>query len=377
MSARIISLACVTPAHFAQQSQAADFGVRAGGLGEEKARFARVIYGRSGVDQRASTLLRSSTETGQPLDQDFIPTGGCGPSTGARMDRYVSDAKTLALRAAGHALERATSLGVASGEITHVITVSCTGFAAPGVDHELIERLGLPRTVRRLHVGYMGCHGAINALGVAKAFASEEHSEDVRILLVCVELCSLHFQAGDRADQIVANALFADGAAACVISGSPVARGDCVRAVGGCVFPDSAGAMAWRIGDQGFEMTLGESVPRLIEERLKEWLSGWLDSTGRSLDALVRAGRWAVHPGGPRILDAVQRALGLSDDAMRASRAILREYGNMSSPTVLFILERLRQASGGVARPSMAGDAPGTVLLAFGPGLSVEAALLD
>ncbi|MBX9736401.1 MAG: hypothetical protein K2X32_05695, partial [Phycisphaerales bacterium] len=207
--------------------------------------------------------------------------------------------------------------------------------------------------------------------------ASEEHSENVRILLVCVELCSLHFQAGDRADQIVANALFADGAAACVISGSPEARGDCVRAVGGCVFPDSAGAMAWRIGDQGFEMTLGESVPRLIEERLKEWLSGWLDSTGRSLDALVHQGRWAVHPGGPRILDAVQRTLGLSDDAMRASRAILREYGNMSSPTVLFILERLRQASGGVAGTSVADDASGTVLLAFGPGLSVEAALLD
>jgi len=323
-----------------------------------------VIYRRSGIERRASCLLEGPTEDGDRLEQSFL-TGGVGargPTTAARMERYARESVALGLAAARGALEGD------AGAVTHIVTVSCTGFIAPGVDHALIERLGLSRTVRRLHVGYMGCHGAINALSAARAIVRSEPAS--RVLVVCVELCSLHFQAGERQDQIVANALFADGAAAMVVAEATAewAALGLVAGTGGCVFPDSGGAMGWRVGDHGFEMTLAESVPRLIGEHLRPWLTGWLDREGWSLRELVENGAWAVHPGGPRVLEAVASALGLSERAMRASREVLSQHGNMSSPTVLFILERLKRSAETAARP--------TVLIAFGPGLSAEAALL-
>jgi predicted naringenin-chalcone synthase len=283
------------------------------------------------------------------------------------MARYAADATALAHRAAVAAIDESGRSGVSASDITHIVTVSCTGFTAPGIDHALIDRLGLGRTVRRLHIGYMGCHGAINALAAARAIVlSEPHAH---VLVVCVELCSLHFQPTGRPDQVVANALFADGAAAMVITAdaarTPLAR---IASTGGCVFKDSADAMAWRIGDHGFEMTLGESVPRLIADYLRPWLAAWLDGQNQSLDELVDCGNWAIHPGGPRILDAVAASLGLCQESTRSSRHVLASYGNMSSPTVLFILDRFVRKGIGSSRP--------TVLVAFGPGLSVEAALL-
>lgn len=321
-----------------------------------------MIYRRSGVERRGSCLLEGPTVDGERLEQSFLTSGvgPRGPTTAARMERYGEEAAALGLEAARGALE-------GDGKaVTHIVTVSCTGFIAPGIDHALIERLGLSRTVRRLHVGYMGCHGAINALAAARAIVRSEPAS--RVLVVCVELCSLHFQAGERPDQIVANALFADGAAALVVAAADGPSLGVLAGTGGCVFPDSEGAMAWRIGDHGFEMTLAESVPRLIGEHLRPWLSGWLDSQGLSQRDLVESGAWAVHPGGPRVLEAVASALGLSESAMRASREVLSRHGNMSSPTVLFILDRLRHEAAMAGRP--------TVLMAFGPGLSVEAALL-
>lgn len=364
VSAAVISLCCVTPRHSAGQLSAARFAAEAGGLGPEAARFAEVIYRRSWIEHRASCLLEGPTVDGEPLEQSFLTSGvgPRGPTTAARMERYGREAVALGLEAARGAL-------AGDGRaVTHIVTVSCTGFIAPGIDHALIERLGLPPTVQRLHVGYMGCHGAINALAAARAIVRSEPAS--RVLVVCVELCSLHFQAGERPDQIVANALFADGAAAMIVAAGAAGRASMgvVAATGSCVFPDSAGAMAWRVGDHGFEMTLAESVPRLIGEHLRPWLAGWLDRQGQSLRELVENGAWAVHPGGPRVLEAVATSLGLSEQAMRASRGVLSQHGNMSSPTVLFILERLQRDAATAGRP--------TVLIAFGPGLSVETALL-
>lgn len=360
----IVSLCCVTPRHSAGQREAARFAVEAGGLSGDSARFAEVIYRRSGVERRASCLLEATSAEGERLVQGFLTggSGGLGPTTGERMARYGVEAVELACLAARGALE---GVGGAGG-ISHIVTVSCTGFAAPGIDHALIERLGLDRTVRRLHIGYMGCHGAVNGLAAARAIVRSEPAS--RVLLVCVELCSLHFQASERPDQIVANALFADGAAAAVIAAVDGPSLGVIAGTGGCVFPSSSEAMGWKIGDHGFEMTLAESVPKLIGEHLRPWLAAWLDKEGMSLSELVSSGAWAVHPGGPRVLDAVAASLGLNDEAMRASRSVLAEHGNMSSPTVLFIVERLKRDGNGAGQP--------TVVLAFGPGLSVEAALL-
>ncbi|MBY0398201.1 MAG: type III polyketide synthase, partial [Thermoleophilia bacterium] len=167
-----------------------------------------------------------------------------------------------------------------------------------------------------------------------------------------------------------------DGAAAAVVTAGAERAGLAllgrIAAAGGCVCKDSADAMGWKIGDHGFEMTLSESVPRLIARNLRPWLTAWLDSHDRSLAELVERGDWAVHPGGPRVLDAVAAALDLSERAISPSREVLAEHGNMSSPTVLFILQRLLRGRDG---PPPAAPRP-TVLLAFGPGLSIEAALL-
>ena len=275
------------------------------------------------------------------------------------MQRYAEEALPLAGAAAEQALDNAA---LPPAAVTHLVTVSCTGFFAPGLDIGLIKRLGLPPTVGRLHVGFMGCHGTLNALRAAQAWVD---ADPAAVVLVCaVELCSLHFQYGCDPDKLVANALFADGAAALV--GRSATGGDeawRVVAAGSYLMPDAEDGMTWRIGNHGFQMTLSPRVPDLIGAHLRPWLEAWLASLGRRLEDL---NSWAVHPGGPRILTSVAKALGLPEAALATSAEILAECGNMSSPTVLFILQRLQQQ--GARRPCLA--------LGFGPGLVAEAALV-
>lgn len=320
------------------------------------------LYRRAGVTARGSVLLDAREPS---TAQSFFPSASTpadrGPGTAARLARFALEAPPLAHRAAAAALADA---GLRAPDITHLVTASCTGFSAPGVDAALIASLGLRPTVLRTHVGFMGCHGALNALRVAKAFA--ESGPDARVLVVAVELCSLHFHYAPTPDQTVANALFADGAAAAVISAThshdpphPLRLAES----GSCLLPDSGDAMTWTIGDHGFEMTLSPRVPDLIARHLAPWLRTWLDSQRLGV---ADVGSWAIHPGGPRVVSSVLEALDLPPAAGDASRAVLAARGNMSSPTVLFILDHLRRAS--APRP--------TVLLAFGPGLTAEAALL-
>jgi predicted naringenin-chalcone synthase len=246
--------------------------------------------------------------------------------------------------------------------LTHLITVSCTGFFAPGVDYTLMRELGLAATIQRTHVGFMGCHGALNGLRVAQAFARSDPAS--RILLCAVELCSLHCHYGTDPQKMIGNAIFSDGCAAVV--GVPHAAGQAdswkIIGTGSFLIPDSADAMTWTIGDHGFEMTLSKRVPSLIARHLRPALESWLEHSGRRLSD-IRS--WAIHPGGPRILDAAQHALGLTTDHTATSRDVFSEFGNMSSPTILFIIDRLRRQN--APRPCLA--------LAFGPGLIAEAVL--
>jgi alpha-pyrone synthase len=346
------------------------------------------IYASAGVARRFQIIgflamqdaLNGSNETGSP----FLPTvanDGVGPTTAERMKVYTEEAGPLALRASADALSDSELF---PSSITHLVTVSCTGFAAPGVDYALINGLALNPTVQRTHIGFMGCHGAMNALRVANAFATADPA--ARVLVCAVELCSLHYYYGSAADKLVANAIFADGAAAVVgrqgtedkiqetetqkHSGIGVFPDSCppnhdpwfLRASGSCLIPDSAADMNWSVGDHGFEMTLSRRVPGLIAKHLRPWLESWLSDNGLSLGD-VRS--WAIHPGGPKILSAVQESLCLSQETMAASWSVFADFGNMSSPTVLFVLDRLRQAN--APRPCVA--------LGFGPGLVAEAAL--
>jgi predicted naringenin-chalcone synthase len=351
------------PEHAISQEEAVEIHSTLCEIDPERARTLRALYRRSGVAKRHSVLLERSC--GPLMErQTFYPPArddrDAGPPTAQRMRRYEAEAPALAGSAACAALSAA---GVAAAEVSHVVTVSCTGFAAPGIDTRLVESLGLSASTPRTHVGFMGCHGAINGLKVADSLVRA--SPDAVVLLCSVELCSLHFSYGWNPEMMVPNALFADGAAAVV--GRAARERDpatwTVASFATLLIPGTSDDMSWRIGDHGFSMTLSARVPDLVRDCVGDWLRGWLAESDLALEDVAS---WAVHPGGPRILSAVEAAVGLAKDRTRVSRGILSEYGNMSSATVLFTLDRLRAAD--APRPCVA--------LALGPGLVAEAALI-
>ena len=362
MSLALLGLGTAVPLYSIEQRDAARLANVLYPGDSDRERLVATLYERMRIQKRGSVLLGPGKNEG-PEQFFFPPARGefdRGPTTEERMECYIEEAGALALASARRALEES---GIATSRLTHLVTVSCTGFKAPGLDVMLIRELGLDPAVARTHIGFMGCHGAINGLRVAQAFADAVPSS--RVLLVAVELCSLHFSYGGEREKIVVNGLFADGAGAVVVGRESTRAGDAweLKATGSTLFPDSEEAMSWRVGNHGFEMTLSPRVPDLIASHLGPWLERWLVQRGLALHQ-IRS--WAVHPGGPKVLDAVSEALGLSREATFVSREILREFGNMSSATTLFILERLRRqkASG----PCLA--------LAFGPGLAAEVALL-
>jgi predicted naringenin-chalcone synthase len=362
MSLAIHGLASAVPAHAMSQDQAAALACDVVCRTDQQRRLVNVLYRRSGVENRNTVLphrlAMNWLHASEPDGGDAPGAATLGPSTRERMQYFAELAAPLALEAARGAL---AASGAARSEITHLVTVTCTGFAAPGVDTALVKELELRPTTQRVQVGFMGCHGAINGLRVAQGLAAGD--ANARVLLCAVELCSLHYRFRWDPERLVANAIFGDGAAA-LVGGAAIASDDRWKllATGSVLLPDSADAMTWNIGDHGFEMTLQPQVPDLIEQHLRPWLEDWLAEHGLDMSSI---GSWAVHPGGPRILAAVEEALGLPREATEVSREILARHGNMSSPTVLFILERLlRQAA---RRPCVA--------LGFGPGMFAEGAI--
>jgi predicted naringenin-chalcone synthase len=362
MTMHVAGYATATPPRALQLDQGVRLAHACNCTTDRERRLVTALYRRSNVRTRGSVLLGYGNGSSGGRNQDDLHAfygrpaagDGHGPTVAQRMRTYAEHALPLARTTAGQAIERA---GLTPDRIDHLITVSCTGFSAPGLDVHLIKDLRLRPDVGRTMIGFMGCHGAINGLRVASALPGSA------VLLCAVELCTLHFQYGWDPQQIVSNALFADGAAALV--GTARTRHGAPRlvATGSCVLPDSLDDMTWTVGNHGFAMTLSPRVPALIRTHLRPWLTSWLDERGYAIDAVDG---WAIHPGGPRIISAVESALALPRGAGDLSREVLAECGNMSSPTVLFLLERLWQQG---RRP--------VVALAFGPGLVAEAALFD
>ncbi|MCR9294781.1 MAG: type III polyketide synthase [bacterium] len=352
----VLAIGTALPEYTLSPDETAEMSQRLVCRNEREARLMRAMLRHSRVTNRHTCVPHQLAY--QWLDEEGGASSNPGPTTRERMEWYAAHAGPLAAISSAQALDRA---GISAAEISHLVTVSCTGFDAPGVDIHLIQKLGLQPTTQRVHVGYMGCHGALNGLRVASAFAGSQ--PEARVLLAATELCSLHFRFQWQDESILANALFADGSAA-LVGGSTVGTGNFrVVASGSCLVPDSQDAMTWSVGNHGFEMTLSSRVPVLIGEYLVPWLESWLHQHDLRLS---QVGSWAVHPGGPKILSAVESALELDDDALLHSRAVLQQLGNMSSPTLLFILQRMLDAD--VPRPIVA--------LGFGPGLMVEAALI-
>jgi len=360
MSLTIRAIASATPPHRITQGDAAALAVSFGNVPPGRRRSLEAMYQQTRIRTRGSVLLEPPDAAG--VVQQFFPaatgSGDAGPTTAARMDRYAPEARRLAVAAVREALELS---GIDAGRVTHLITCSCTGFANPGVDLDVVADVGLPATVARTHVGFMGCHGAFNSLRVADAFAADRRNV---VLVVAVELCSLHFQYGRQADFVVANSIFADGAAALVATGDETAGAWRLRRQWSSILPDSRDDMGWAIGDHGFRMTLSPRVAGVLEGGIRGLVEEALASEGLGI---ADVGAWAVHPGGPRILDAIGVALDLPPEALLVSQEVLANHGNMSSATILFILRDLLASTA----------AERCFAMAFGPGLTAEFALFE
>ncbi|MEM9345885.1 MAG: type III polyketide synthase [Planctomycetota bacterium] len=359
---QIQSIGLATPGAPIPQADLLELALRYNATNQTERRRLERVYHRSKVRQRHSVLGAAAQDSAEALHGvlDFYRHDHPeGPGTEDRMRVYETHAAELSREACDAAL---CGCGTDPESITQLITVSCTGFVAPGLDASLIRSLGLNATVGRTHIGFMGCHAALNALRVADVFVRAD--PDQSVLLCCTELCTLHFQYGSDPQDTIVNALFADGSAALVAT-TPGSNGSlpCTHAFHAENLPGTRDMMSWRIADHGFQMRLDPEVPQIIESGLRASITAWLAKHGLKLDEIAA---WAIHAGGPKIIDAVQNALGLSDEATRFSRLVLAEYGNMSSPTVLYILDALRR-----------NETPSPwVVLGFGPGLAIEAALL-
>ena len=369
MPAHILGIGTAVPATVLPQSAVRDLFLGQPGVERLTARLIGAAFDQSAIDTRHTVLgeLADASPDGSP---DGSRSGGSpfidsstrallAPSTRVRNDLYRREAPALFARAAREALSRA---GVEASAVTHVVTASCTGLFAPGPDYRLVRDLGLPTTVERDHLGFVGCAAAFPALRQAARICAAD--PDATVLVVCGEICSIHLRASSDPEQIVASAVFADGAGAAVVSAR--ARTDAptlaLEGFATALTDEGEDDMRWIVGDQGFEMTLTAEVPRIVGREVR----------GALAPVLARAGtvdRWIVHPGGRSILDRFEAALDLPGDALELSRDVLRRFGNMSSATVLFILARLLED------PELV-DGSRAIGVAFGPGLTVESALL-
>ena len=307
---------------------------------------------RGGIRTRWSHLAPGRLAAGE-IDAAGFYRPGAFPSTAQRMTAYVPNALALAERACAD---------VDVEGITHLVVVSCTGFVAPGLDILLAARLGLPRSVNRTLIGFMGCSAAIPALRLAADTVRADPS--ARVLVVCVELCSLHFQESGDIEAILSFTLFGDAAAAALVTAEPT--GARLRDFRTALLPDSLGSITWHIGDQGFLMHLGGEVPGKIATALRAERAGPADGLLRG-EGTQAVDLWAVHAGGRTVLDAVEIGLGLSREALSTSRAVLAGCGNVSSATVLFVLAAmLREGRRGRG-----------LAMAFGPGMAAETARFE
>ena len=305
---------------------------------------------KGGIEHRFSCIVPTADPEGGTVDVDGLFRRGGFPGTARRMDMFEAHAPGLAVEAVGR-----LGLGDERRLVTHLIVTSCTGFSAPGIDLEIVARCGLSPSVERTMIGFMGCYAAINALKLARHIVRSE--PDARVLVVNIELCTLHLKETADLEKLLSFCLWGDGCAASLVTAEPAGlRLDSFKAV---LATDARDLMTWSVRDDGFDMVLSGRVPATIHDTLAASRGEVLGAVPVSDIAL-----WAVHPGGKSVLDAVERALDLPPEALEPSRGVLRDNGNMSSATVMFVLERMLAAA----------PAPGTLGcgMAFGPGLTAE-----
>ncbi|MEM8895005.1 MAG: type III polyketide synthase [Bacteroidota bacterium] len=358
MKSIISSIGTANPDHQLSQKQISNFMAEALDMDADRRHQLEVLYRASGIQSRYSVL----SDFGVSRDdfQFFPKSDGLEPfpTVGDRMMLYQQEALPLAEKAV-------SDIGEELDGITHLITVSCTGMYAPGLDIQLIEALNLPTTIHRTAINYMGCYAAFNALKLADQFCVND--SNAKVLIVCLELCSIHFQKHDDEDTLLANALFGDGAAAVLVEARDKSSGLSLEHFHCDIVPSGKKEMAWQISDFGFEMKLSSYVPEIIKggiHTLTQTLLGQLNMSTEEIDL------FAIHPGGKRILQVIEEELAMTREDNRFAYDVLKQYGNMSSPTVLFVLKALME------NLSENDRGKNVLSFAFGPGLTLESMLL-
>ena len=359
----IIAIGTANPPYKQAQKVTADLIATSLELKPAEKRLLKYVYNKTGIEQRYSVL---SDYEKSPGELEFFPNNGQDtyPSTAARMQFYKDNALDLCKSAIKNCLEQLPDL--AQESITHLITVSCTGMYAPGIDIELVQQLPLSSSTKRTCVNFMGCYGVFNAIKLADAFCKAEPNANV--LIVSVELCTIHFQKSMDIDNIIANAIFADGAAAILVqANTQQKRYMTLENFHNELLPQTQKEMAWHIGDFGFDIRLSTYVPEIIESGIQQFTQNLLQLHNlKQSDIDI----YAIHPGGVKILEASEKALNISADQNKYSYQVMRQYGNMSSATILFVLKAIWDAM------TLDTHHKNIFGCAFGPGLTLEAMML-
>lgn len=357
MNNHILSVGTSNPGPAVSQQQIAAFMKLAHGLGHEENRKLQFVYRQTGIQSRYSVIddfrhLDVEKFSFFPQDASFEPF----PTTKKRMGLFQACAVDLAAKAIRDCLEPAR---ISAKEVSHLILVSCTGMFAPGLELEIIHNMGFSSDVERYALHFMGCYAAFNAIRLADRICDSE--PQAKVLVISVELCTIHFQKDYTEDNLLANAIFGDGAAAALVSRDQ--SGLKIKDYNSHVFREGERDMAWSIGDFGFEMKLSKYVPDLLKRGLDD-IKGILEEKF----GLSKIRQFAIHPGGKQILAKVEEAFGISSDLNASSHEVLRDFGNMSSATILFVLKKWLQ------NPQAKGN---LLALGFGPGLTLETLLLE
>jgi alpha-pyrone synthase len=359
----ITAIGTANPANRVSQSAIAEFMILAMQLDKNKARKLRILYRKTGIESRYSVLADYGKKDGFDFfsnNLDFEPF----PTTKQRLELFKEHSLNMSLEAINTCLAQRPGFDLKS--ITHLIVVSCTGMYAPGLDIDLVKALGLSSQIQRLCINFMGCYAAFNGLKLADTFCRAQ--ADAKVLVVCTELCSIHFQKEDNDDNMLANALFADGSASVLVESVPRKGLNLKPESFFCdLLPEGERDMAWTVGDVGFEMKLSSYVPDILRRGIKELTSSLLN---RISESLSNVSYFAIHPGGKKILEVIEQELGLKKEQNLHAYQVLKKFGNMSSPTVLFVLNEICKTLNGV-------DGGKKILsVAFGPGLTLESMLL-
>ncbi len=357
---KIVSIATAVPAYKHAQEDIFDFANAIHSSNEEESRKLKFLYRHSGIRTRYSIIPDYSSSIGQREFYSKQKNLEPFPNLEKRMEWFGEHAGKLSVEA----IQDCIQSKIPKERITHLITVSCTGMSAPGLDLEIMEAMGLAQDIFRTSVNFMGCYAAVHALRLADALCKNDTTANV--VVVCTEFCTLHFQKEQTIDNLTSTLLFADGSAAVLVQhDSSKNKGLILKSFFSNVAFNGKKDMSWKLSSKGFLMTLSGYVPALVKEDFDNLIAKALDKAGITKNEI---NYWCMHPGGKKIVEAISQSLDLRKDELKYSYEVLNDYGNMSSPTILFVLKKILEE----LQAKEESNNENILGAAFGPGLTME-----